>query len=190
MDVTEFLQRARSALASARALRQQPLQPVPYRLGGAFDPESEEAPDTGLDCGTFVRWAARLDWPARTASGRERRRDTTGILADALGPQEYFTRLHEARPGCLIVYPDYRAIAEVTGIETRHDGHVGIVTEAGIRDGRAVATRVIHCSRLVEGLRANLLPGGARDAIIESDEVWFPVFKPHYVWCRSITPAP
>ncbi|HTL25049.1 MAG TPA: CHAP domain-containing protein [Burkholderiales bacterium] len=175
MDTAEFIARARSALGRG----------VPYGYGTAFDPQSMVPPASGLDCSTFVRWAAKLALPA-VNQGAAQRWDTTGIVQDATGAQLFFAKIAVPRPGCLIVYPDYTALAEVTGTSTHHDGHVGIVTETGIVKSVLTATRVIHCSRLVEGMRAALTPGAQRDALIESDPLWFPVFEPMYAWCLKI----
>ena len=180
MYTSEFIARARSALGRG----------VPYGYGTAFDPHSPAPPASGLDCSTFVRWAAKLALPSVDQSGNEHGWDTTGIVRDALGARVFFEKIAVPRPGCLIVYPDYTALAEVTHLSTHHDGHVGIVTETGMVKSALTATRVIHCSRLIEGMRAALAPGAARDAIIESDPLWFPVFEPIYAWCRDITPDP
>jgi len=180
MYASEFIARARSALGRG----------VPYGYGTAFDPQSATPPATGLDCGTFVRWAAKLDVRETTQAVSNQRWDTTGIVKDATGAKLFFRKIAVPQPGCLIVYADYTAVAEVTGARTHHDGHVGIVTETGVVESVLTATRVIHCSRLVEGMRAELMPDAARDAIIESGPLWFAVFKPIFAWCQNITPDP
>lgn len=192
MNVSELLERARSALGPNRL--QRGLAPVPYERGaGGNQSQAQEAPASGLDCGTFVRWAAKLTLPAQgPVHGLAQTSyswDTTGIVADALGQQRVFTKLDAPRTGCFIVYPDYVATPLIAGMQrTEHDGHVGIVTDTATSNGRTVATKVIHCSRLIEGMRRNFAPGEPRDSIMESDLVWFPVFEPIYVWCKAITP--
>jgi hypothetical protein len=175
MDVSDFIKRARSALGRG----------VPYRQGTVSDFTSAMPPASGLDCGTFIRWAAKLELP-------EGRWDTTGIVHEAIGGQNYFKKIAAPYPGCVIVYPDYKAVAQVTRDETTHDGHVGIVTETGlVKIDTATGTktffgvtRVIHCSRVVDGLRAELLPGAGHDSIAETNALVFYTFVPIYasVW--------
>lgn len=175
MYAWEFIARARSALGRG----------VPYKSPAPpFDARSADPPMSGLDCGTFVRWAAKPD------PRNEHAWDTTGIVRDATGAKQFFERIALPRPGCLIVYPDYNAVPEVTHPRSRHDGHVGIVTEIGVADSGPTATRVIHCSRLVEGMRAALTSDAGPDSILEDGPLWFPVFKPIYAWCHEITPDP
>lgn len=183
MDAIELIERARSALAVQRAARVQPLEPVPYRLGGPVDTQSIDPPAAGFDCSGFVSWAAKLGevW------------ETTRIVRDALsGAPQLFQRVPDPRRGCLLVYPDYAAVPQIKGAaRTEHDGHVAIVSEIVQAVGKPPEiSRIIHCSRLVQGMRLNLQPGTKPDGVIESDPLWFPVFKPIVVWCKSIAVAP
>jgi len=187
MNASEFIARARKALNKG----------VPYnQRNRTFDPRTNAPPGGGLDCGTFVRWAVMPDPPMNQS--REPAWDTTSIFADATGAQEFFQKIAVPRPGCLIVYPDYKAVAQVTRDETKHDGHVAIVTETGtveIDTPTGIktffgATRVIHCSRVIEGLRAELVPGAGRDSIAETNALVFYTFVPIYASVWRITPDP
>jgi len=182
MTADEIIERARSALNHN----------VRYVLGYKyFDPLSPEPPTgtykegdieypRGLDCGTFVRWAAKLELPSSGGAQQNQqstqvRWDTTGIVWDALGAQGYFSRLTAPQRGCLVVYPDYSwkpievslsdyapladAASPAVNPEEpktmhenmeKHDGHVGIVTRTVTKNGKEVVASVIHCSRLNE----------------------------------------
>lgn len=171
MNVTDVIIRARSALGKG----------IRYKLaeaGEPLTPNAEAPPAAGLDCSRFVLWALRhADGPM----------DTTMIVNDAkAGARGYFSMRAAAQPGCLIVYPDYKAI--VMGETLVHQGHVGIVTEAAAGQ----PTSVIHCSRIVEELRSALKPGptpGTTDSIVESGPLWFPAFNAIHVWYNAITEA-
>lgn len=92
------------------------------------------------DCSGFVDWCLRL-FPARRVDHPLYRRvnggwfETTAIHADGHHSTGFFTRLSEARPGALLVYPDHRG----------SEGHVGLVLEAA-GPGVQGVTRVVHCS--------------------------------------------
>ena len=184
MNASEFIVRARKALGKG----------IPYNQRNRnFNTGTDEPPRAGLDCGTFVRWAVMSDPPMNQS--REPAWDTSSIFGDATGEQAFFERIADPRPGCLIVYPDYKAVAEVTGDETKHDGHVAIVTETGMvdigtRPSFPGATRIIHCSRVIEGLRAELVPGARQDSIAETNALVFYTFAPIYAWVWRITRDP
>ena len=177
MNASDFIARARKALGRR----------IPYNQENrAFDPRTEYPPQAGLDCGTFVRWAAEPDLSVNQSS--EPAWDTTSIVRDATHAQDFFERITFPEPGCLVVYPDYTAKADVTGVETRHDGHVAIVTETGVVENVPRPTRVIHCSSMIEGLRAALIPGANPDSIAETDARVFWKWKPIYARVKNITP--
>ena len=179
MNASEFIARARSALRSALD------RGVPYNQDNrAFNPRTNTPPEGGLDCGTFVRWAVKPDPPASSEPAWH----TTGIVSDATTAQDFFERIVDPRPGCLVVYPDYTAKADVTGTVTHHDGHVAIVTEVRTVGSVLRPTRVIHCSSMIEGLRAALMPDADRHAIAETDGKLFWNWNPIYASIRSITP--
>ena len=177
MNASEFIARARSTLGLG----------VPYdhehktAYDPTFDPASAVPPNVGLDCSTFVRWAGKLSYYL----------DTAGIVQDATGAKRHYEKISAPKPGCLIVYPDYNSVpvSGVTHPAPRHDGHVGIVTEIRVVNSVPTATQVIHCSSLVEAMRAELT-GVAGDGIMEGGPLWFPVFKPIFVWCHDITDDP
>jgi hypothetical protein len=167
VDATALLARARSALGRG----------TPYLIGGDGDPTLDRLPATGVDCSGFVLWALRHPGPDM---------ETSMIVADATGPAQFFTPLPAGpRPGCLIVYPDYTA--QVMGKTQKHEGHVGLVTEVALQGGKPVVRSVIHCSKILEVVRAALQPGGPPDAILETGPAWFPAFNAIPVWYRAIT---
>ena len=67
-----------------------------------------------------------------------------GIHADGTSSTAFFTQLADPDPdpvaGALLVYPDY-----VGADGKSHDGHIGVVLEAGDKGIKGVQ-RVIHCS--------------------------------------------
>lgn len=172
MNAAEVVARARSALN----------QGIPYVLGASYNPSSLAPPAAGLDCSRFAFWV--LGHPANTMP-----RESSEIVNDALGAQAYFRPLGNApRPGCVIVYPDYTA--RVMGKKLVHDGHVGIVTETAVEGGKTVARSIVHCSRVVEGVRAGIMPGSPPDSIAETGPVWFPAFAAIYVWYKPVAESP
>jgi hypothetical protein len=186
MTVDELIARARLTLGKS----------IPYRLGAytglAFD--SPTPPVAGLDCSTFVRWAANLDLP------KNGRWDTTGIVMEALrtGTDKYFEVLQGPQRGCLIVYPDYSwkpdlpaglmaAYAAKAGpIDGKNDGHIGIVTRTVQKGGKEVVASVIHCSRLNEAYREAMIPQSQDGSVLESGPLWFPSYSPVYVWIKGL----
>lgn len=200
MNASDFIARARKLLDRRDDSGQ--LIPVPYHHG-SFQPNSEDPPGVGLDCGTFVRWAARLDVNANNPFQGNQRWDTTGIAADAIGDRRFFKKIDAPYPGCVIVYPDYAARYEVTGWPATdpnptHDGHIAIVTETGTveiptRNGpRAFfgATRVIHCSRLIEGMYGEFVPEAKGHSIAETSALAFYAFAPIYASLNNIEANP
>ena len=173
MTADEIIDRARST-------RQYNVRYSQNRDG--FDPLSAAPPTgtytdgkpRGLDCGTFVQWAAKLqllspEEAQQNQQSTQDRWDTTGIVWDALGAQNRFSRLTAPQRGCLIIYPDYSwtpkgisltdgqmdvyapladAASPAVNPEEpktmrenmkKHDGHVGIVT--------STVTKVQHCPK-------------------------------------------
>ena len=169
MDVTALLARARSALNKG----------IPYKDDGKGDSALDVLPAAGVDCSGFVLWALRHDGPVM---------NTSMIVDDAQGRAKYFDPLPAGpRPGCLIVYPHYIAI--VMGKEKEHYGHVGIVTDVVVQNGKPVVRSVIHCSGILQGVRSALMPASPADAILETGPLWFHSFPAIFVWPKSITSA-
>jgi hypothetical protein len=178
MTADELIARARSALGKS----------VQYTLGlyTGLDFNSEDPPAGGLDCSTFVRWAARLKLDGEAWN-------TSAIAIDAIGAQPtYFEALSGgAQRGCLIVYPHYNwSFGAVNAKAYRtfaphsqgeNFGHIGIVTQTASKGGKEVAAMVIHCSSLTEGYRQVMKPESMDGAIIESSPLWFESFSPIYV---------
>jgi len=202
MNASEFIARARSLLD--RRDESGRLKPVTYSHDVRyFHPDSDEPPAAGLDCGTFVRWAAKLNVNDPTQAGSNRRWDTTGIASDAIGAGRFFQKIAAPYPGCVIVYPDYKAEYEVTGWpatdpNSSHDGHIAIVTKTGVvtiptRTGPKTffgATRVIHCSRLIEGMYGEFVPEAEGHSIAETSALAFYAFAPIYASIRNIQAEP
>jgi hypothetical protein len=97
------------------------------------------------DCSGFVSWCLRFSQSRKVDHPLYRRVnggwfETTAIYQDGIESTGYFHRIDDARPGALLVYPDY---GDTAG--DRHDGHVGIVVEAPGTGIKGV-TKVIHCS--------------------------------------------
>ena len=202
MNASEFIARARSLLDPRDSLGR--FKPVPYSHDvRSFRPDSAAPPEAGLDCGTFVRWAAKLDVSDPIQAGSNRRWDTTGIASDAIGAGRFFKRIAAPYPGCVIVYPDYEADYEVTAWPATdpnptHDGHIAIVTETGTveiatRAGPKTffgATRIIHCSRLIAGMRTEFVPDAEGHSIAETNALAFYAFAPIYASVKDIMPNP
>lgn len=137
MDVGTVLSRALSA----------PGKKTLYKSPGKMPSFASSTWPSGAqnDCSGFVSWCLRfsesrkVDHPLyQKANGGWF--ETTAIYRDGLESTGYFTKLEQARPGALLVYPDY------VGTDGRtHDGHVGIVVEVSGK-GVSGVTKVVHCS--------------------------------------------
>lgn len=137
MQVSTFITRAMSGIDKKTSYKSPGKMP-------SFDASSwpERAK---CDCSGFVDWCLRfspnrkVDHPLylKTNGGWF---ETTAIHADGLATVGYFSRIENAKPGAMLVYPDY-----VGPDKTKHDGHIGIVLEV---NGKGVSgvTRIIHCS--------------------------------------------
>jgi cell wall-associated NlpC family hydrolase len=137
MKVDVLLARAESALG----------KPVEYDSPGItppLDAATWPKTSTAIDCSGFVAWCLRLsrkvDHPLykRINGGWF---ETTAIHADGLKSVGFFTRIPKARPGAILVYPDYK-----DGNGKIHDGHMGIVVEADGSPGVGGVTAIVHCS--------------------------------------------
>ena len=62
------------------------------------------------------------------------------IPADGLSSVGYFSQIDTAKPGAILVYPDY-----VGSDGKNHDGHIGIVLDATGKGIKGV-TKIVHCS--------------------------------------------
>ena len=206
MYVSEFIERARSLLDPRDEMGR--FKPVPYSHDiSSFRPDSVAPPEAGLDCGTFVRWAAKLDVnannPFQGASNQPW--DTTGIALDAIHAQRqrFFKRIDRPYPGCVIVYPDYTAHYKVQGwpgvdVDPLQDGHIAIVTEIGqfkiaTHDGPKTlfgATKVIHCSRLIAGMRTEFVPEAKGHSIAETNALPLYTFARIYASINHIEADP
>ena len=138
MNVTTLLARARSGLG--KHTRYASPGHMPDFAASAWPADGD------CDCSGFVDWCLRA-FPGRRVHHPLYEQvnggwfETTAIHRDGLASTGYFTKLDRARPGALVVYPDYK---DASG--TSHDGHVGIVTATSDVDGIAGVTEVIHCS--------------------------------------------
>lgn len=97
------------------------------------------------DCSGFVDWCLRFS-PNRKVDHPLYKRinggwfETSAVHADGLSSVGFFTQIETAKPGAMLVYPDY------LGRDGKnHDGHIGIVLEANGKDVKGV-TKIIHCS--------------------------------------------
>lgn len=129
MNVEQLLKRARKFSDG----------PCTYRLGkGGRDGKAAQPMDAagGLDCSGFVSWCLGINrktdnplykklnggWIETSAVWKDASIYTTGL----------FRQIKEAKPGCIVVYPDSGG----------RQGHIGIVS---LVVGGAAST-VIHCS--------------------------------------------
>ncbi|GLO11945.1 hypothetical protein PPUJ20028_05260 [Pseudomonas putida] len=98
------------------------------------------------DCSGYVDWCLRFS-PNRKVDHPLYKKinggwfETSGIHADGLASTGYFSRIENAKPGAILVYPDY------TGSDgNSHDGHMGIVLEVNGGKGVKGVTKIVHCS--------------------------------------------
>ena len=97
------------------------------------------------DCSGFVDWCLRFS-PNRKVNHPLYNKinggwfETTAIHADGLSSVGYFSQIDAAKPGAMLVYPDY-----VGSDGKNRDGHIGIVLEATGKGIEGV-TKIIHCS--------------------------------------------
>lgn len=131
------------------------------------------------DCIGFVDWCLRFTATRKVEHPLYKRInggwfETTAIHADGLSPVGFFSKLDAAKPGAMLVCPDY------VGTDGRlHDGHIGIVLEAA-GTGLKGVTKIIHCS-----LGASKKLG---DAIqITGSEIWQAHKSSIIVWFDGIT---
>lgn len=116
------------------------------------------------DCSGFVDWCLRFS-PNRKVEHPLYIKinggwfETTAIHADGMASVGYFSQIEIAKPGAMLVYPDY-----VGNDGKNHDGHIGIVLEANGKGIKGV-TKVIHCS-----LGASKSKGDAIQAT--GSEIW------------------
>lgn len=97
------------------------------------------------DCSGFVAWCLRMGVNRRVDHPFYRKVnggwfETTAVHADGLASVGYFSKIDAARPGALLVYPDY-----IGADGARHDGHMGIVIDAN-GPGVEGVNHVVHCS--------------------------------------------
>lgn len=137
MDVDTVVVRALSALGKGTRYESPGKMP-------SFDASTWPA-NARCDCSGFIDWCFRL-FPTRRVDHPLYRRvnggwfETTAIHADGLSARGYFSRLSDARPGALLVYPDHK------GSDGGHrEGHIGLVLDV-TGSGVAGAREVIHCS--------------------------------------------
>ena len=114
-----------------RLPREEQLRLLPLADAAGIDVHDPTLVRDACDCSGYVCWA--LGIPRRRPSGGWRNTDT--IWADANGAQREFERRAQARPGCLLVYPQQDS--------GERFGHIGIVTQV---DAQGRALRVLHCS--------------------------------------------
>jgi hypothetical protein len=137
MNVETLIARARSGVGKR----------TKYESPGKLPPFGASSWTQGAknDCSGFVDWCLRFS-PSRQVDHPLYKRvnggwfETTAIYADGLEAVGYFKRLDEAKPGAMLVYPDY-----IGNDGKSHDGHIGIVLEAHKAGVQGVKS-VIHCS--------------------------------------------
>lgn len=118
-----------------------------YKSPGKMPPfEANTWPEESkCDCSGFVDWCFRFS-PNRKVDHPLYKKvnggwfETTGIFEDGMSSTGYFTRLDDALPGALLVYPDY-----VDADQVNHDGHIGIVLEVAGKGIKGVK-KIAHCS--------------------------------------------
>ena len=130
------------------------------------------------DCSGFVDWCLRFS-PTRKVNHPLYKKvnggwfETTAIHADGMANVGYFYQLERAKPGALLVYPDY-----LDDDKKPHDGHIGIVVEANAPGIKGV-TQIIHCS-----LGASKTKG---DAIqVTGSEIWQAHKSSIIVWLEGL----
>lgn len=170
MLVDVLISRARSALDKGTV----------YKSPGVVPPlDASTWPESGAetDCSGFLTWCLRIsrkiDHPGyKKVNGGWF--ETTGIYADGMSSWGFCDRIDAPRPGCFIVYPDYKDSSGKS-----RDGHIGLVTATNGKPGMDGVTAVIHCSL------GNSKKG---DAIRETDaKVWLSRPESIAVWWMEVT---
>lgn len=137
MEISTVIARATSALSKQTKYESPGSMP-------SFDGSSWPS-HAKCDCSGFVDWCLRL-FPNRKVDHPLYRQvnggwfETSAIYRDGLSSTGYFTKVANATPGALLVYPDYKGEDGA-----RHDGHIGVVIEAS-GPGIAGVTKIVHCS--------------------------------------------
>lgn len=170
MDVDVLLTRARSACNRG----------TKYDLGKGGKRPAQEMPwesimEHACDCSGFVAWALGLNrfmrgtaWYDATHNGEWF--NTDAVVRDALSPYGFVSKVEDAEPGALIVFPRAGAGSY---------GHIGIVSAVG---EKPEDMRVIHCSG-----------GNGRkgDAIQETDaKVFLQRIDCVFAWCAFVEKVP
>lgn len=165
MNVTELLQRARSAAG----------KDIKYKLGaGGLKPTALLPANISneCDCSGYACWclgmSRQTDHPLYVGFNGGWI-NTDAMVHDGLNQTGFFAKLIAPRVGCLIVFPS-------TPPPTVKVGHVGIVTE--VSAGGAVK-KVLHCSK---GNFTNF-----QDAIRETPPNVFNNLRTIYVWYAGVT---
>ncbi|MFZ6750091.1 CHAP domain-containing protein [Undibacterium sp. Ren11W] len=137
MNVSTVISRAMSGLAKTTAYKSPGKMP-------SFEASSWQE-NGACDCSGFVDWCLRFS-PNRVVDHPLYKKinggwfETTAIHADGLASVGYFSQLETAKPGAMLVYPDY-----IGSDGKKHDGHIGIVIEVNGSGVRGVS-KIVHCS--------------------------------------------
>lgn len=153
--------------AGLDAASQAALAPLAQAL--AIDVHDPDLVRDACDCSGFVCWALGFARHRPGTDGSKEWTNTDSIWQDATGPQQRFQRLADARPGCLVVYPQRDS--------NERYGHVAIVIAA---DAAGTATAIAHCA-------ADNIASKPYDAIkITSTEQFLRQPLSIYCWCRDV----
>lgn len=108
---------------------------LPLAQTAGLDPTDPALVAPACDCSGFVCWALGIPRRVPVPGGGAEWVNTDSIWQDAVGAGRRFRRIPQARPGCLVVYPQ-------AGSGERY-GHVGLVVGT---DAAGRAARIAHCS--------------------------------------------
>ncbi len=137
MNISTLITRAQSGLGKETGYKSPGKMP-------SFDAPSWPAKAQN-DCSGYIDWCLRFSANRKVDHPLYKKVnggwfECTGIHSDGLANTGFFTQLESARPGAMLVYPDF-----IGSDGKSHDGHIGIVLAANGKGVKGVS-KIIHCS--------------------------------------------